>query len=128
MIQCYAWDFEGAAALAARAVEISPAGPLVETACFAGALAAIHLERDEEAIAWVRRANAVAPALTNTLRIEAAALARLGRAEEARAVVARILALDPAETVTRTAALNPIREWPGFGAFVDALRAAGLPE
>jgi len=56
-----------------------------------------------------------------------AALVRLGRHEEAKTAASLVLRLDPSFTIRRfsaTVGVNP----PGFSAFVDAWRPAGLPE
>ncbi len=128
LFKCYAWDFDAAVALASRARRLAPTGPLAETTLFAGALGAIHAHRYADAVDWADRANALNPQLVNTLRIRAAGLARLGRLDEARATVTRILEIDPEETIARSNALNPLREWRGFAHYIEALRLAGLPE
>jgi len=128
MFRTYAWDFDGAVELAVRGREFVPAGPLRQTVLFAGALACIHGRRDADAVAWADAANALDPLFVNTLRIRAAGLAHLGRLDEARATVARVLEIDPGETISRSNAVNPLREFPGFARFVEGLRAAGLPE
>lgn len=128
MFRTYAWDFDGAVELAVRGREFVPAGPLRQTVLFAGALACIHARRDADAVAWADAANALDPRFVNTLRIRAAGLAHLGRIDEARATVARVLGIDPGETLSRSNAVNPLREFPGFVRFVEGLRMAGLPE
>ena len=57
----------------------------------------------------------------------AAALTKLGRIDEAKAAVARVLALQPAFSIGEwCAALDPAPEI--AAPFTEALRAAGLPE
>jgi tetratricopeptide (TPR) repeat protein len=128
MFASYAWEFDQAIAYAAEAARASPFGPLVETHGFAGALGAYHGRRFELVPPFADRANAANPKLVNTMRLKAAALVRLGRLDEARAVMARVMALAPEETIAKSNALNPLREWPGFAHFAEALRLAGMPE
>ena len=63
-----------------------------------------------------------------TYRILAPALVQLGRMDEARATVARLLELSPTLTVSRLRALWPIRNPQTLSTILDGLRSAGLPE
>ena len=69
--------------------------------------------------------QAVIPNFRSAHGLLAATLARLGHVEEARAVAAEILRIEPKYTisVTRALALSKRRE-----AYLDGLRMAGLPE
>lgn len=89
------------------------------------------LERDEEAAAWFRRGIEANRNFANQHAWLAAALAHLGRLDEARAAARVAFALDSCRTVSRfrigVQSDNPIhlaqRE-----RLYDGLRKAGLPE
>jgi TolB-like protein/Flp pilus assembly protein TadD len=91
------------------------------------AVALFHLERYEEALDWAQRASLSPDPRSMTLALLTAALAKLGRREEARAALKDLLAHAPGMSCAR------YRENP-FGApefmerFADALRDTGLPE
>jgi len=94
--------------------------------------AAKHLlGRDEEAVAWLRRSIEANRNFRNAHACLAAALAQLGRLDEARAAVQATLALDPTFTIRRFRA-SAWGDNPTYGAqrerVSDGLRMAGLPE
>ena len=99
---------------------------------FAG-LAKLHLGKYEQAIAWFCRAieaNRNYPAANFNL---AAALAQLGRLDEARSAVSAGLALNPAFTVSRAgAALTARSDNPTYldqlAPIFEGMRKAGIPE
>jgi Flp pilus assembly protein TadD len=99
---------------------------------FAG-LAKLYLGKYEQAIAWFRRAieaNRNYPAANFNL---AAALAQLGRLDEARSAGSAGLALNPAFTVSRAhAAWTAMSDDPTYLAQLEPLlqgmRKAGVPE
>ncbi|MCE8555501.1 adenylate/guanylate cyclase domain-containing protein [Ruegeria pomeroyi] len=68
------------------------------------------------------------PAYASLMRQEAAALAMLGRQEEARASVARLVEKMPGLTVTRVRAIVPVRNEADWELWLEGLRRAGLPE
>jgi TolB-like protein/class 3 adenylate cyclase len=87
----------------------------------------------EQAVAWFRRAIEVNRSYTLTYFLLAAALAQLGRLEEARSAVKAGLTLYPAYSITRArAAWTAINDDPtylaGLEPILDGLRKAGLPE
>ena len=67
---------------------------------FAG-LAKLLLGADEEAVVWLRRSIEANPNFTVSRCTLAAALAHLGRLDEARAAAKSVLALDPTTTIER---------------------------
>jgi|tagenome__1003787_1003787.scaffolds.fasta_scaffold20929232_2 adenylate cyclase len=82
--------------------------------------------RYEEAIAWANRAIGQSPSFPVAYRFLAAALAQLGRLDEARAAVDKLIEVQPTSSLTlsRTAAyVQPLSDL-----YVDGLRKAGLPE
>src|SRR3984885_10614420 len=99
---------------------------------FAG-LAKLHLGRYEQAVAWFRRAieaNRNYPAANFNL---AAALAQLGRLDDAHSAVKAGLALNPAFAISRArAALTARSDDPTYLAqlepVLEGLRKAGVAE
>jgi adenylate cyclase len=91
------------------------------------AVALFHLEHYEEALGWAQRASLSPDPRSMTFALLSAALAKLGRQEEARAALKDLLAHAPGMSCAK------YRENP-FGApefmerFADALRDTGLPE
>lgn len=68
------------------------------------------------------------PGYASLMRQEAAALAMLGRQEEAHASVGRLLDKMPGLTVTRVRAIVPVRHEDDWERWLEGLRRAGLPE
>ena len=78
-----------------RARRLSPFDPY--TSFYAFNIAAAHLaaRRFEQAIEWAERALHDQPRLVSAMRAKVVALAHLGRLDEARAELSRLLAIDP---------------------------------
>jgi len=89
------------------------------------------LGRDEEAVAWLRRSIEANRNFRNTHLVLAAALAQLGRLDEARVAVQATLTLDPIVTIRRLRA-GASSDNPTYlvqrQRISDGLRKAGLPE
>jgi len=111
-----------------RARRLSPFDPLAFANAVNMALAHLAARRFERAIEWVDRALHEQPRLAGPMRVKAAVLALLGRLDEARAELSRVLAVDPKLTIAG------FREFAHFMApevlelFVTGFRLAGLPE
>lgn len=97
---------------------------------FAG-LAKLLLGADEEAVIWLRRSIEANSNFTVSRLTLAAALAHLGRLDEARATAKTVLALDPTTTVQRTRTAYAGRH-PVFMSqrerLLEGMRLAGVPE
>jgi TolB-like protein/Flp pilus assembly protein TadD len=93
-----------------RARRLSPFDPYIFL--YDATIAAAHLvaRRFKQAIEWADRALPDQPRFTPTMRIKAAALAHLGRLDEARAELSRVLAINPKLTVAG------FREWAHYEA------------
>jgi len=110
-----------------RARRLSPFDPYTFNALFI-AIAHLAARRFEQAIEWADRALHDQPRLVGALRVKVAGLAHLGRLDEARAELSRVLAIDPKATIA------DYREYAHFHApevlklVVTGLRLAGLPE
>jgi adenylate cyclase len=135
----HAWLFRGSihavrnqpeAAIEAieQARRLSPFGPY--TFFYAVNIAIAHLvaRRFEHAIEWADRALHDQPRMLSAMRTKVAANAHLGRLDEARAELGRVLAIDHRLTIAG------FREYAHFHApevrelYVTGLRLAGLPE
>jgi len=111
-----------------RTRRLSPFDPY--TFFYASNIALAHLtaRRFEQAIEWADRALHEQPRLVSAMRLKAVVLAHLGHLDEARAELARVLAIDPKLTIAG------YREYAHFAApevlelYVTGLRLAGLPE
>ena len=116
-----------------EALRLSPR----DTTAFAWMLivgsAKLQLGSGEDAVAWCRRALEVNRSYTVAYFILAAALAQLGRLDEARSAVKAGLALNPAFSISRArAAWTAISDDPTYLAWIEpileGLRKAELPE
>ena len=118
---------------AEKAIRLSPRDPLLYVYQFEKGFALALLHRDEEALQWLRLAAAGAPEWPLLQAFLAATLALAGHEDEARAALARYLALGggAARTVAQWRAQLP-SENPVFRAFAerfaDGLRKAGMPD
>jgi len=113
-----------------RAMRLSPLDPLGYL--FAAGIGLAHLGagRYEEALQWVDRSLHELPRYVTSLRLKVVLCAHLGRMEEARYWLRRMLDLQPGMTVAWLEEyLGAMRLPPEILAiYVEALRKAGLPE
>jgi adenylate cyclase len=111
-----------------RARRLSPFDPLGFH--YAGNIAIAHLaaRRFEQAIVWADRALHDQPRTTPAMRVKIVANAHLGRFDEARAELSRLLTIDPKLTIAGFRDLATIRAPEVLELFVTGLRLAGLPE
>jgi adenylate cyclase len=91
------------------------------------ALAHFAAGRYEQAIEWADRSLAAQPGYRTGLMIKIVASAQLGRVDEARDALSRVLELEPGLTISRwrTAAPFPPEL---LNRYLEGLRKAGLPE
>jgi tetratricopeptide (TPR) repeat protein len=114
-----------------EALRISPRDTRAGVWAFIAGIAKLYSGRDEEAVAWLSRSIELYPNMPVTHFHFAAALARLGRVDEARETARAGLELNPSFTIARFRSSarsdNPVyladRE-----RVYDGLRKAGLPE
>jgi adenylate cyclase len=111
-----------------RARRLSPFDPYIFFCAAATAIAHLAARRFEQAIEWADRALHDQPRHVPAMRVKVIALAHLGRLDEARAELGRVLAIDPKLTIAG------FREYAHFATpevlelYVAGLRLAGLPE
>jgi hypothetical protein len=93
--------------------------------------AKIHLGREEEAVAWLRRSIETNRNFPMSHFFLAAALAHLKRPPEARSEVREGLTLNPTFSISRIRAITPSDNpaaIAGRECVIDDWREAGLPE
>jgi TolB-like protein/Flp pilus assembly protein TadD len=111
-----------------QARRLSPVDPEAFFTMSAMGFACLTMGRFGEALDWTRRALRERPAFAPALRFHAVGLAELGRLDEARATVARLLALEPNLTLAILRVRTPIVDPRAMELFLNGLRKAGLPE
>ena len=113
-----------------EALRLSPRDPLAFAMMTMRSFALIMLHRYDEAVEWARRSQRQ-PSVGHVSWLyahEASALAHLGHVDEARAALARALAIHPTFSVSFIDAVLPIRSPADRDHYIDGLRKAGLPE
>jgi len=122
----WAGEAERAVEWGERAVRLSPFDPLNFVAF--GGISAGHFIRGRyaEAADAARKAIQVNPLFTVSYMLLVAALAKLGQIEEAKAVGARLLELQPSFSIGRMSAAVGMVPSVAAG-LTDAVRSAGLP-
>ncbi len=114
-----------------EALRLSPNDSNAYASMFIGGAAKLYLGSDEEAVAWFRRSVETNRNFPSTQFYLAAALAHLGRLDEARAATQAGLALDPTFTVSRFR-VGASSDNPTYLAqrerIYDGMRKAGVPE
>ncbi len=114
-----------------QAMRLSPLDPLAFE--FTGGLAVAHMAagRYEEAIAWADRSLQALPRYIPVMRVKLVCLAHLGRTEEARDWLKRVLAVHPGLTVAAwkaSFATMSVYSPELLARSVDGMRKAGVPE
>ncbi len=113
-----------------EALRLSPRDPLAFGMMTMRSCALTLLRRHEEAVEWARRSQRQ-PSVGHVFWVhanEAAALAHLGRVDEARAALARVHAINPTVSATFIDAVLPFRNPADRDHYIDGLRKAGLAE
>jgi adenylate cyclase len=111
-----------------RARRLSPFDPYAFVHAVNIAIVHLVVRRFEKAIEWADRALHDRPRLVSAMRVKAVANAHLGRLDEARAELSRVLAIDPKLTI---AGFREYAHWAApevLELLVTGLRLAGLPE
>ncbi len=111
-----------------RARRLSPYDPYAFMYANVIALAHLAARRFEQAIGWADRSLHDGPRLVPAMRIKVVALAHLGRLDEARAELSRVLAIDPKLTIAGFRGSRRYQAPELLELYVTGLRIAGLPE
>ena len=122
----YAGEAERAIDWAERALRISPFDRMNHLSYHALAIAHFLRGRYDEAAHAARRAVQSIPSSSITRSVLTAALAKLGRIKEAKAVALQVLALDPSFSAARFCAATGLPT-PLAEPMTDAWTTAGLP-
>ena len=112
-------------------MRLSPRDTHVHLWCLFAGVAKLHLGKEEEAVAWLRRSVEANRSFSSSRFVLAAALARLGRLPEARAEARAGLAIHPEFTISRFRAgmwSNDPAVFGGREHVIEGLRKAGVPE
>ena len=113
---------------AERSLRLSPFDPLRHIPECTLAVAKMASGEHEAALACARRAVEANPAFTPGLTTLALCLLRLGRIEEARATVHRLVEIAPDTRIATLQERYLFANSLGFDSIAADLRAAGLPE
>ena len=123
----FAGDLDEAEISFFRAFQLSPGSP--EAYLSLMGLGQVHLLTGEfeEAIHWGEHAFAINDAYAPTIGNLAASYALVGRLDDARAMMARLMSIKPAMTLAKMSARR-IRDRLRWRNVVEGLRLAGMPE
>jgi adenylate cyclase len=127
MIQVMSGLLEDGIRNAQEAMRLSPLDPDAYLSLYIIGLGHLFAQRFEEAVAWFERALNENAEFISTYRVLAAAYAHLGRMDEARTAIRKVLSLQPNSTLERAARAG-YRKPEHMAIWLDGLRRAGLPE
>jgi TolB-like protein/class 3 adenylate cyclase/Flp pilus assembly protein TadD len=111
-----------------RARRLSPFDPYTFICAHVTGFAHLTARRFEQAIEWADRALHEQPRMVPAMRTKVAANAHLGRLDEARAELSRVLAIDPKLTIAGFRTYAHFEAPEVLELLVTGLRLAGLPE
>jgi TolB-like protein len=113
----------------ARAMRLSPLGPMMAELQSATAHAHFFAGRYDEASLWAARTLLESPHVPGGVRILAASNALAGQFKRAQDAVARLLQIDPTRRISNLKdVLGPYRRPEDLAKYAEGLRKAGLPE
>ena len=121
-------ESDAAAARVEQAMRLSPRDPMNVFWFNVLALASFVAGRYEEAAAWSEKTIEGNAEYAGGFRSAAASYGRLGRNEEARAALERLLQLSPGLTLQGTKAQLPFKDDADMVRYLEGLSAAGLSE
>jgi adenylate cyclase len=110
----------------ATALRVSPRDPRIYATYQARCAPLFVLDRFDDVLSAARHIMRLLPDWPEGLTMQAAALARLGRVDEARHVTCRLLGLDPQYSVARALRRHPYRDVADRDKLAGALIQAGL--
>jgi TolB-like protein len=124
----FAGEAEQAIEEAEIAIRLSPRDP--ELFCFFVAIGTAHFVagRFEQAAAWAEKSIRERAGVPGPRRLLATSLAHLGRVDEAREVVRRVLEITPHATVANIQRAIHFGRPKDLERYISGLRLAGLPE
>jgi len=110
----------------ATALRVSPRDPRIYATYQARCAPLFVLDRFEEVVSAAQYIMRLLPDWPEGLTMQAAALAKVGRTDEARHAVGRLLGLDPQYSVARALRRHPYRDAANREKLAGALMQAGL--
>jgi TolB-like protein len=114
-----------------KALRLSPRDVHAYLWCMFAGAASLNLNRDDEAVDWLRRSIEINRNFAISYFLLAAALTRLGRLQEARSEAQAGMAIDPSFTIARFRAhafANIPNKAAELDSIIEGLRKAGVPE
>lgn len=111
-----------------KSLEFGRLGPFYVASLGGAATACVQMGRDTEALDLIERGLALSDSYPTYFSTKAASLAHLGRLDEARAVLAHYLTLEPDRTLKTWYDTNNYGGSDGGKRYFDGMRMAGLPE
>jgi len=111
----------------ATAVRVSPRDPRIYATYQSKCAALFVLDRLDEVVSAAQRVMRLLPDWPEALTMQAAALAKLGRTDDARHAIESLLGLDARYSVRRALRRHPYREVADRDKLANALMQAGLP-
>lgn len=127
-LQGVSGDFERAKQSADKAIALSPRDPLKAFWLGGVGIGAFVAEAYEDCVENARAALRDHPGYASLMRQEAAALGMLGRKDDARAAIDRLLDRMPGLTIAQVRQIVPVRHPGDHERWLAGLRRAGLPE
>jgi TolB-like protein/class 3 adenylate cyclase len=121
-------DPEGALIRAERAMVLSPMDPGAFMFLAIAGIAHLYAGRPEQALELGKRSAALNPNWDSTYWLLIPAYVQLDRMEDARAALAKLVAMSPGLTVSGARQRLPIRNPASLEMVLEGFRKAGLPE
>ena len=109
-------------------MRLNPIDPQIHAAEAVMIIALVFLNRSEEAIAWINKALARHPNYPSTLRFATVAYVELDRLDEARAMISRLVRIDPDMRLSELEMWLPFRRPVDVAKYIGAMRRAGMAE
>jgi adenylate cyclase len=117
-----------AAEMIATAIRLSPRDPFKYVWLAWRGEADFVEERYDEAADWARKSLQINPDFPSGLRLLAASYGQMGRINEARTALERLLRLVPGQTAETIRSRFPFRRPENMERYLDGLHKAGLPK
>lgn len=128
LLKAYAGGTNAAVECLERTMRLSPLDPGLCGMQTATALAYFVGGDYATSLAWADKASHEGPTFLAAHRMVAVNSGLLGRIEDARKAVSRMLKLDPHSRMSNLKSHTPLRRLEDFAKYAEGLRLAGLPE